>query len=72
MVKRTRFLISDSYSRIAALARFPNPERQRCREFMSDYSDGHNYSYTDAQTDAHAQDCANSEASSYTAAETVV
>jgi len=39
---------------------------------MSDYSDGHNYSYTDAQTDAHAQDCANSEASSYTAAETVV
>ena len=36
------------------------------------YSDGHGYRYTNAQTDAHAQDCANAEASSHTAAETVV
>ena len=31
-VKRTRFLISDSSSRIAALARFPTLEQQICRE----------------------------------------
>ena len=31
-VKRMRFLISDSTSRITALARFRNPEQQACRE----------------------------------------
>jgi hypothetical protein len=40
------------------------------------YGDGHgysySYSYSNAQTDAHAEICANSEASSHTAAETVV
>ena len=40
------------------------------------YSDGHgysySYSYTNAQTHAYAEICANSEASSHTAAETVV
>jgi hypothetical protein len=35
------------------------------------YGDGHGYSYFNAQTDAHAEICANSEASSHTAAETV-
>ena len=33
---------------------------------------GYNYSYSNAQTDAHAEICANSEASSHTAAQTVV
>jgi len=33
--KRTRFLISDSSSRIAALARFPTPEQQSCRELSA-------------------------------------
>jgi hypothetical protein len=33
-VKRTRFLIPDSSSRIAALARFPNPEQQSCRQLF--------------------------------------
>jgi hypothetical protein len=32
VVKLTRLLIPDSSSRIAALARIPNPEQQACRE----------------------------------------
>jgi len=32
VIKRTRLMIPDSSSRIAALARFPNPEEQSCRE----------------------------------------
>jgi len=31
-LKRARVLIPDSQSRIAELARFPNPEQQACRE----------------------------------------
>ena len=32
VIKRTRLMIPDSSSRIAALAGFPNPEEQSCRE----------------------------------------
>jgi hypothetical protein len=35
VVKHPRLLIPDSQSRIAALARFPNPEQDRCRELSA-------------------------------------
>lgn len=36
------------------------------------YSDGHGFDYTDAETDAYAEVCANTETSSYSSAKTVV
>ena len=36
------------------------------------YSDGHGFDYSDAQTDAYAEVCTNTETSSYTSTKTVI